>query len=170
MIVSQQQYPSEEDEYLRYNNIYPNPNSWDRRQQESDRYGQDSSRYGQDSDRYGQDSDRYGQDSNRYGQDSNRYGLSGRQDLPSPSASPYAPPYASPSSPPYASPSSPPYASPSSPPYAPLPPQGASRNFEVYDPVTRQRVPASERNCTAPGCCVPKCFAEKGSRVRYYFN
>lgn len=53
---------------------------------------------------------------------------------------------------------------------SPSPPQRQAQNygqnFAIYDPVTRQRTTAFDRNCTAPGCCVPKCFAQKGSRVR----
>lgn len=45
------------------------------------------------------------------------------------------------------------------------PPNTRGLNFAVYDPVTRQRTTPIDRNCTAPGCCVPKCFAEKGNRV-----
>lgn len=41
-------------------------------------------------------------------------------------------------------------------------------NFAVYDPVTKQRTTNIDRNCTATGCCVPKCFAEKGNRVRLF--
>lgn len=52
---------------------------------------------------------------------------------------------------------------------APRPPPSPGLNFAVYDPVTRQRTTAVDRNCTAPGCCVPKCFAEKGSRVSDMF-
>lgn len=70
------------------------------------------------------------------------YGLSRRQDLPTPSAPP------------------------SPPPERVQPSRSFGQNFAVYDPVTRQRTNAFDRNCTAPGCCVPKCFAEKGSRVR----
>lgn len=47
----------------------------------------------------------------------------------------------------------------------PRPPPSSGLNFVVFDPVTRQRTTAVDRNCTATGCCVPKCFAEKGSRV-----
>lgn len=50
---------------------------------------------------------------------------------------------------------------------APRPPPSPGLNFAVYDPVTRQRTTAFDRNCTAPGCCVPKCLAEKGNRVSY---
>lgn len=46
-------------------------------------------------------------------------------------------------------------------------PPARGLNFAVYDPVSRQRVPNVDRNCTAQGCCVPKCFAEKGNRVSY---
>lgn len=54
-----------------------------------------------------------------------------------------------------------------------IPPQSRpepelGQNFAVYDPDTRQRTStAINRNCTAPGCCVPKCFAEKGNRVSF---
>lgn len=58
-----------------------------------------------------------------------------------------------------------------SPPPPPGPPESVlddetsrSLSYTIYDPVTRQR--SIERNCTAKGCCVPKCFAEKGNRVR----
>lgn len=40
-------------------------------------------------------------------------------------------------------------------------------NYDVYDPLTKLPTRA-DRNCTAPGCCVPKCFAEKGVRVSFF--
>lgn len=55
-------------------------------------------------------------------------------------------------------------------PSSPRPPPSSGLNFAVYDPVTRQRTAAVDRNCTATGCCVPKCFAEKGNRVRIYIE
>lgn len=81
------------------------------------------------------------------------YGLSRRPDL-SPSPQPTAWPSAR---------------SPSANPQ-PLPSGFNFNRYAAYDPVTRQRTTAVDRNCTAPGCCVPKCFAEKGNRVRIFIN
>jgi len=37
--------------------------------------------------------------------------------------------------------------------------EGYPSNYHVVP------MPGASRNCTGSGCCVPKCFAEKGSRV-----
>lgn len=51
------------------------------------------------------------------------------------------------------------------------PPSGFNFNrYAAYDPVTRRRTTAVDRNCTASGCCVPKCFAEKGHRVCVFYK
>lgn len=50
---------------------------------------------------------------------------------------------------------------------------GAAGDSENY-PSSYSAIPipgkAPQKGCTGSGCCVPKCFAEKGSRVSYLQN
>lgn len=36
-------------------------------------------------------------------------------------------------------------------------------NMDIVDTASAGGAPA--KNCSGPGCCIPKCFAEKGARV-----
>lgn len=38
------------------------------------------------------------------------------------------------------------------------------RSYDIIDTASNQASGAPAKNCTGSGCCIPKCFAEKGNR------
>lgn len=45
-----------------------------------------------------------------------------------------------------------------------VPVQRVPESYDIIDTVSSQAHGPPTKNCTGSGCCIPKCFAEKGNR------